>query len=103
MASSLQYSAHKSSSKENGQYKAKHKTKNYQFLPQGESTRIDEDKKIPSDTRIILRINAFHESYRLLLYSRLYILNHTDLKLIENNRTLINVIHTQYLVFPKEK
>ncbi|CAF4177697.1 unnamed protein product, partial [Rotaria sordida] len=50
MASSLQYSAHKSSSKENGQYKAKHKTKNYQFLPQGESTRIDEDKKIPSDT-----------------------------------------------------
>ncbi|CAF1489561.1 unnamed protein product, partial [Rotaria sordida] len=53
--------------------------------------------------RIILRINAFHESYRLLLYSRLYILNHTDLKLIENNRTLINVIHTQYLVFPKEK
>ncbi|CAF2390576.1 unnamed protein product [Rotaria sp. Silwood2] len=55
--------------------------------------------------RMVLRVDAFHESYRLLLYSPLWILNRTDLKLefqIENNRTFIDVIERPHLVCPEK-
>ncbi|CAF0895845.1 unnamed protein product [Rotaria sp. Silwood1] len=55
--------------------------------------------------RMILRVDAFHESYRLLFYSPLWILNRTDLKLefqIENNRTFIDVIERPHLVCPEK-
>ncbi|CAF1265249.1 unnamed protein product [Rotaria sordida] len=55
--------------------------------------------------RMLLRVDAFHESFRLLLYSPLWILNRTDLKLefqIENNRTFIDIIERPHLVCPEK-
>ncbi|CAF4656530.1 unnamed protein product [Rotaria sp. Silwood1] len=55
--------------------------------------------------RMILRVDAFHESYRLLFYAPFWILNRTDLKLdfqIENNRTLIDVVERPYLICPEK-
>ncbi|CAF4725762.1 unnamed protein product, partial [Rotaria sp. Silwood2] len=55
--------------------------------------------------RMALRVDTFHESYRLLFYSPLWILNRTDLKLgfqIENNRTFIDVIERPHLVSPEK-
>ncbi|CAF2545662.1 unnamed protein product [Rotaria sp. Silwood2] len=55
--------------------------------------------------RMVLRVDTFHESYRLLFYSPLWILNRTDLKLefqIENNRTFIDVIERPHLVCPEK-
>ncbi|CAF3681386.1 unnamed protein product [Rotaria sordida] len=55
--------------------------------------------------RMILRVDAFHESYRLLFYAPFWILNRTDLKLdfqIENNRMLIDVIERPYLICPEK-
>ncbi|CAF1212266.1 unnamed protein product [Rotaria magnacalcarata] len=54
--------------------------------------------------RMILRVDAYHESYRLLIFSPFWIVNRTDLKIdfqIENNRTFIDVIETPYLVCPE--
>ncbi|CAF1648367.1 unnamed protein product [Rotaria sordida] len=54
---------------------------------------------------MILRVDAFHESYRLLFYAPFWILNRTDLKLdfqIENNRMLIDVIERPYLICPEK-
>ncbi|CAF1363637.1 unnamed protein product [Rotaria magnacalcarata] len=54
--------------------------------------------------KMILRVDAYHESYRLLLFSPFWILNCTDLKIdfqIENNRTFIDVIEIPYLICPE--
>ncbi|UJR35157.1 hypothetical protein I4U23_027926 [Adineta vaga] len=53
--------------------------------------------------KIVLRVDTFHESYRLLLYSPFWILNRTELPLefqIETNRTFIEVSQTPFLVCP---
>ncbi|CAF1245225.1 unnamed protein product [Adineta ricciae] len=53
--------------------------------------------------KMVLRIDTYHESYRLLLYSPFWILNRTELSLefqIENNRTFLEASHTPFLVCP---
>ncbi|CAF0751812.1 unnamed protein product [Rotaria sordida] len=52
---------------------------------------------------MVLRVDSFNESYRLLLYSPFWVLNRTELNLefqIENNSTLIAATETPYLVCP---
>ncbi|CAF0869350.1 unnamed protein product [Rotaria sordida] len=52
---------------------------------------------------MVLRVDSFNESYRLLLYSPFWVLNRTQLNLefqIENNSTLIAATETPYLVCP---
>ncbi|CAF1457821.1 unnamed protein product, partial [Rotaria sp. Silwood1] len=49
---------------------------------------------------MILRVDTLHESYRLFLYSRFWIINRTELQLelqIENNRTFIEITETPLL------
>ncbi|CAF1260195.1 unnamed protein product [Adineta steineri] len=53
--------------------------------------------------KMVLRVDTFHESYRLLFYSPFWILNRTELQLefqIENNRAFIEVAQTPFLVCP---
>ncbi|UJR10669.1 hypothetical protein I4U23_014864 [Adineta vaga] len=55
--------------------------------------------------RLVLRVDAYHESYRLSIYSPFWIINRTNLKLefqIENNRIFIDPIETPYLVCPEK-
>ncbi len=67
-----------------------------------------------------LRVDTYHESYRLSLYTPFWVLNRTDLKLefqvekfyfcvfdfeflqIENNRSVIDVTETPYLICPEK-
>ncbi|CAF1073014.1 unnamed protein product [Rotaria sordida] len=55
--------------------------------------------------RMALRVDLFHESYRLSLYAPFWIVNHTNLKLefqIGNDRILIKNIENSFLVCPEK-
>ncbi|CAF0945953.1 unnamed protein product [Adineta ricciae] len=55
--------------------------------------------------RMVLRVDAYHESYRLSIYASFWILNRTNLKLefqIENNRIWIDPLETPFLVCPEK-
>ncbi|CAF4454013.1 unnamed protein product [Rotaria socialis] len=55
--------------------------------------------------RMVLRVDTFHESYDLLLYSPFWILNRTELQLefqIENSRTCVQVTEIPFLVCPEK-
>ncbi|CAF4846541.1 unnamed protein product, partial [Rotaria sp. Silwood1] len=59
----------------------------------------------PTILKMVLRVDTFHESYRLLLYSPFWILNRTQLNLefqIENNITFIEAVETPCLVCPEK-
>ncbi len=70
---------------------------------------------------MVLRIDTYHESYRLLLYSPFWINNRTELQLqfqvkiclstkilfiyfqqIENNSTIIQITQTPFLICPEK-
>ncbi|CAF3586652.1 unnamed protein product [Adineta steineri] len=55
--------------------------------------------------RMMLRVDAYHDSYRLSLYTPFWVLNRTNLKLelqIENHPVFIDVIETPYLFCPEK-